>query len=243
MTGFATTGAPARTDRATASGLIVHEWVERWGGAERVLDAMMDAFPDAGVRVLWNDTPVLDGREVTESWIARTPLRNNKALALPAMLPTWRMPSPGITRMDAGQLAPVRPPREGTARNAQVRLRPHARALHLGARARPPRRLELGACGERILKPIDRRRAAEATSIAVNSRFTGERVARAWEQPSQVIYPPVDTKDWWRPTTGARTSPTTSSVSSTRCPRSSCSAPRAWSTTSASTGSSRSARR
>ena len=44
------------------------------------------------------------------------------------------------------------------------------------------------------LKPIDRRRAAEATSIAVNSRFTGERVARAWEQPSRVMYPPVDTE-------------------------------------------------
>lgn len=55
----------------------------------------------------------------------------------------------------------------------------------------------------RVLKPIDRRRAAEATSIAVNSRYTGERVARAWEQPSRVIYPPVDTKtlvatDDWR---------------------------------------------
>ena len=73
MTGFAAQAVAARTDRATAPGLIVHEWVERWGGAERVLDAMMDAFPDAGVRVLWNDTPVFDGREVSESWIARTP--------------------------------------------------------------------------------------------------------------------------------------------------------------------------
>ena len=41
------------------SGVIIHEWVERWGGAERVLDAMTDAFPDADVRVLWNDTPEL----------------------------------------------------------------------------------------------------------------------------------------------------------------------------------------
>ena len=95
MTVFATTGSQARTDRATAPGLIVHEWVERWGGAERVLDAMTDAFPTAGVHVLWDDTDVLEGRDVTESWIARTPLRNNKVLALPAMLPTWRMPPPG----------------------------------------------------------------------------------------------------------------------------------------------------
>jgi glycosyltransferase involved in cell wall biosynthesis len=54
-----------------------------------------------------------------------------------------------------------------------------------------------------LLKPIDRRRAGEATSIAVNSRFTGERVTRAWHQPSRVIYPPVETEallaiDDWR---------------------------------------------
>ena len=72
--------------------MIVHEWVERWGGAERVLDAMTDAFPDADVRVLWNDTPELIDRQISESWIARTPLRRNKVLALPAMLPTWRLP-------------------------------------------------------------------------------------------------------------------------------------------------------
>ncbi len=54
-----------------------------------------------------------------------------------------------------------------------------------------------------MLKPIDRRRAAEAASIAVNSRFTGDRVARAWGQPSRVMYPPVETEalvgiDDWR---------------------------------------------
>jgi glycosyltransferase involved in cell wall biosynthesis len=56
-----------------------------------------------------------------------------------------------------------------------------------------------------LLKPIDRHRAGEATSIAVNSRFTGERVADAWHQPSRVIYPPVNTEvlqaitDWRAP--------------------------------------------
>ena len=70
------------------SGVIIHEWAERWGGAERVLEAMTPALPDADVKVLWSDAPVLLGRTVTESWIARTPLRNHKPLALPLMLPT-----------------------------------------------------------------------------------------------------------------------------------------------------------
>jgi glycosyltransferase involved in cell wall biosynthesis len=204
VTVFATTGAPARTNRAMSPGIIVHEWVERWGGAERVLDAMMDAFPEAGVRVLWDDTPVLDGREVTESWIARTPLRNNKALALPAMLPTWRMPSPGSPEwmlVSSHLFAHHVKTRPGTRKYVYA----HTPARYIWEPERDRRGDSMAArAASSILKPIDRRRAAEATSIAVNSRFTGERVARAWEQPSQVIYPPVDTKnlvattDWRR---------------------------------------------
>jgi len=41
------------------AGLIVHEWIERFGGAEKVLDAMVGTFPDADVLCLWNDVPEL----------------------------------------------------------------------------------------------------------------------------------------------------------------------------------------
>jgi len=203
MTDFATTRVSENTVSATAPALIVHEWVERWGGAERVLDAMMDAFPDAGVRVLWNDTPVFDGREVTESWIARTSLRRNKVLALPAMLPTWRMPSSGNPEwmlVSSHLFAHHIKARPGTRKLVYA----HTPARYIWEPERDHRGdSAMARMASRVLKPIDRRRAAEATSIAVNSRYTGERVARAWEQPSRVIYPPVDTKtlvatDDWR---------------------------------------------
>lgn len=209
VTDFAVTGVPARTANATSHGLIVHEWVERWGGAERVFDAMIDAFPEADVRVLWNDTPVLDGREVTESWLARTPLRNNKAMALPAMLPTWRMPTAGSPEwmLVSSHLFAhhVRAP-QGV--NKYVYAHTPARYIWEPERDRRGDSPWVRAASA-VLKPIDRRRAAEATSIAVNSRFTAERVARAWEQPSRVMYPPVDTEtliateDWRRDLTDA----------------------------------------
>ena len=113
---------------------------------------------------------------MTESWIARTPLRNHKVLALPAMLPTWRMPDSGDPDWMLVSSHLFAHHVRTTRAHAEVRLRAHPRPLHLGARARPPRQLARGARGQRMLKPIDRRRAAEATSIAVNSRFTGERV-------------------------------------------------------------------
>lgn len=194
MTVFATTDVPSRAASATASGLIVHEWVERWGGAERVLEAMSDAFPDAAMRVLWDDTSLLDGREVSQSWIARTPLRNNKVLALPAMLPTWRMPlaeTPEWMLVSSHLFAHhIKAPA-----GVQKFVYAHTPARYIWEPERDHRGDSAWArAASGILKPIDRRRAAEATSIAVNSRFTGERVARAWEQPSRVMYPPVDTE-------------------------------------------------
>ena len=73
------------------AGLIVQEWIEETGGAEQVLDAMRLAFPDARVGCLWNDDPSRFAPDaVDESWLARTPLRGRKALALPLMSPTWR---------------------------------------------------------------------------------------------------------------------------------------------------------
>ncbi len=187
----------------------MHEWVERWGGAERVLEAMIDAYPDADVRVLWNDTPALDGREVTESWLARTPLRRNKVLALPAMLPTWRAPlgvSPEWMLVSSHLFAHhIRTP-PGVNKYVYA----HTPARYIWEPERDHRGTSAWArAASSILKPIDRHRAAEATSIAVNSRFTGQRVGDAWKQPSRVIYPPVDTKaliateDWRRDLTDA----------------------------------------
>ena len=73
------------------AGLIVQEWIEETGGAEQVLDAMRLAFPESRVACLWNDDPTrFPPGAVVESWLARTPLRGRKALALPLMSSTWR---------------------------------------------------------------------------------------------------------------------------------------------------------
>src|SRR5256885_922448 len=73
------------------TGLIVHEWVGAHGGSEKVVDAMLEAFPAAELLCLWNDAADrFPSVKVRESWLARTPLRRNKALALPLMSRTWR---------------------------------------------------------------------------------------------------------------------------------------------------------
>ena len=52
---------------------------------------MLDSFPAGLVHTLWNDAPErMRHTIVVESWMARTPLRNAKALALPCVSRTWR---------------------------------------------------------------------------------------------------------------------------------------------------------
>ncbi|MDR1825000.1 MAG: hypothetical protein LBR27_06670, partial [Bifidobacteriaceae bacterium] len=72
------------------SGVIVHEWIARFGGSENVVDQLAAMFPDAELRVLWVDAPERLTLPTRETWLARTPLRRSKALAVPFMLPTWR---------------------------------------------------------------------------------------------------------------------------------------------------------
>ncbi|WNY33457.1 hypothetical protein Q9Q99_15595 [Curtobacterium flaccumfaciens] len=63
---------------------------EAVGGAERVLDAMADEYPDADLFGLWNDAPGrYPGRRVIESALAPTPLRGRKALAVPFLPALW----------------------------------------------------------------------------------------------------------------------------------------------------------
>ena len=176
------------------TGVLVHEWLARSGGSENVFEALADVFPDAQRYCLWNDS---DGRFTVdgETWIARTPLRGHKAAALPLMPIAWRqLPEVNAEWVLASTHLFAHHARFGGAtREVPKLVYAHTPARYiwspeLDERGRSiPARTVAG-----LLKPLDRRRAQEATSIAVNSRFVAERVENAWHRESTVIYPPVD---------------------------------------------------
>lgn len=180
------------------AGLIVHEWLEPRGGAEKVVDAMCTAFPDADLLALWNDAPTKYA-DAQQTWLAKTPLRKHKAAALPLLPAVWRG---------------VRP----YARHAQhdwMLVSSHLFAHHVRPRgadhdipkfvyAHTPARYiwtpELDQRGDSavvraaaaLLKPLDRRRAQEPVKIAANSKFVRDRIRETWQRDADVIYPPVD---------------------------------------------------
>jgi len=175
------------------SGLIVNEWIEPAGGAERVLDRLALLFPDADMLCLWNDAPERFGdRTVRETWLANTPLRGRKALSLPFMPVTWRIPR--------------------QIHHDWVLVSSHAFAHHVRVEGDAPKYVyahtparylwapELDARGDNLaakiagppLRALDRASAQHPIAIAANSRFVAERIERSWGRTATVIHPPVD---------------------------------------------------
>jgi glycosyltransferase involved in cell wall biosynthesis len=153
-------------------------------------------YPDAPIECLWDDAPGrFEPGRVKETWLAKTPIRRNKVLALPLMPFVWR--NRGNSDADwilcSSHLFAHHARFRGRARNAQ-------KFVYLYTPARYIWTPELDKRGDSfvvrtiapLLQLLDRRRAKEAHSIASISNFVKERVQNTWQLESTVIYPPVD---------------------------------------------------
>lgn len=177
-------------------GVLVHEWISRIGGSEKVFDAMVEAFPDADLLTLWNDDAEnrYPGRPVRESWLARTPFRRSKALALPFMPSAWRNRVGGYDwALVSSHAFAHHVTFRGSSADFRKYVYVHTPARYLWAP-------ELDARGQGVLprligpslKRLDRRRAQETTEFAANSEYVRARIQRAWGRDARVIYPPVE---------------------------------------------------
>lgn len=175
------------------SGVIVHEWIAQKGGSENVVQVLSQLYPDADVMCLWNDSVGrFDPDRIRETWLARTPLRRSKALALPFMPTTWRnTPDHDYEwAIVSSHLFAHHVRFKNASFNPFVYVHSPARYLW---------NPELDTRGNKFhvkllagpLRWLDRRRAQENKEFAANSLFVKERIERAWKVPARVIHPPV----------------------------------------------------
>jgi len=181
----------------TSRGLIVHEWIERVGGAERVLDEFAGLFPAAEILTLWNDHPdrYRSGR-VHETVLARLPHAGRKVVSLPLMPAVWRTSGRQLGAHDWALVSShlfahhVRVPGVDPDRHFVYAYTP-ARYLwepDLDSRGSAlPMRAAATA-----LRRLDRRVGSRHQRLAVPSAFVRDRVARTWGIDAEVIHPPVD---------------------------------------------------
>lgn len=181
------------------AGLLVHEWIEQTGGAEKVLDSMAREYEDAEIACLWDDAPDrYPGRTIHQSWMSKTQLRNSKIAGLPFMSSTWRgfrvdkkfdwiLASSYVFAHHARfEFNGSMPPKYVYA---------HTPARYFWAPEYDPRgNSPLVRAAAPYFRSNDRRRAKEITAVAANSKFVLERVRQSWGIDGEVIYPPVDVR-------------------------------------------------
>lgn len=182
---------------APVSGLIVHEWIEENGGAEKVVAAMVDAFPGADVLALWDDAPGSLGTDrVRETWLARTPLRRRKVAALPTLPLVWRYAVPRDRPHDwllvSSHLFAHHVRARGASTGVPKLVYAHTPARYLWVPELEPRGASAPVrLAASVLKPLDRNRAGELTAVAANSGFVRDRIRDTWQRDAEVIHPPV----------------------------------------------------
>jgi glycosyltransferase involved in cell wall biosynthesis len=174
---------------------VVHEWFSAVGGSENVFLAIADLVPHADRYVLWAE-PDADATGLRETWLARTPLRRSKALALPLMPLVWRTvrrPAPEVVISSSHAFAHT------------VKLGDPAHTRHLSYVHSPARYVwspdfdgrgghPALAPARKLLQGVDRRGGRHVHAYAANSAEVQGRIKRFWGRDSTVVHPPVDVR-------------------------------------------------
>lgn len=196
-------------------GLIAHEWIEARGGSENVLEAIAALYPDADVVTPWTNAPHrFTDRTVRELWLARSPLRGRKAASVLALAAAWRSAIPRDAPAYDWVLASshlfshhIRP--RGLSKDAPKLVYAYTPARYIWTPEMDARGEGIIArAGSSLLRPLDRRRAGEATAVAGISEFVRSRIEETWQVEASIIYPPVETTalqsipDWRAELTG-----------------------------------------
>lgn len=177
------------------TGLIVHEWIAKHGGSENVLQCMVEEYPEADIFCLWNEAgDRFSGSRVGESWLAKTPLRHNKALALPFMPAAWKGVNlePYDWVLVSSHLFAHHVGARRARRKSAMHVYVHTPARYIWVPELDARgQNALGRLAAPLLKRLDKHKASDGARFAANSKFIQERIRNTWGQESQVIYPPV----------------------------------------------------
>ncbi|MDP3957597.1 MAG: glycosyltransferase [bacterium] len=183
---------------------LVHDFLVAYGGAERVLEALAEMFPEAPIYTLLYDKERMGehfrGRDIRVSWLAKLPKFLKKRYRF--FLPFFPV---AVESFDLRDFDLVISSSGAWSKGIVTRLNTkHIAYLH------SPMRYawdyheqyldELGAYGKlRIftrallsyLRVWDRQAAERPDAIISNSRFTAARVKKYYRRGSQVMYPPA----------------------------------------------------
>ncbi len=184
---------------------IVHDWLNGMRGGERVLEALLDQFPQAALYTLLHTpgrvSPAIEACPIRTSFIQRLPMAHRHYRRY---LPLFPM---AVERFDLSGFDLVLSTSHCVALGALT----HAATCHIGYCFTPMRYAwdmtaeylassQLGPAGRLVFPPLltwlrtwDRSAAQRPDFLACISHHVARRVAKHYGRTARVIYPPVET--------------------------------------------------
>lgn len=183
---------------------LVHDYLVQRGGAERVLDAFAELYPDAPIYTLVHDERAMRGafrgRDIRTSFLQNLPWSRRNHRLFPILMPL------AIEQFDFSQFDVVLSDSASYAKGAIT----GPETLHV-CYMHTPMRYAWDDCQKYaqdfgfpslvkrlvpfLVNPLrlwDRASAKRPDAIIANSRFVARRIAKYYRRPAEVIHPPVD---------------------------------------------------
>jgi len=185
---------------------IVHEWLNNYGGSERLLSEILGIYPRAELYALIHNkqnlvNTALGGRSVNTSFMQNIPHVEHLYRGLLPLMPL------AIESVNVRQYPVVVSISHAVAHGVKT----HKDQIHVSYVCTPMRyawhlqddylhlhHLDKPLIGSAarltlsMLRRWDRKSASRADHLLAISKWTAARIKQAWGRESQVIYPPVD---------------------------------------------------
>jgi glycosyltransferase involved in cell wall biosynthesis len=183
---------------------LVHDYLVQYGGAERVLEAFCEAFPDAPIYTMVYDEKLTNGafrtRKIRTSFLQKIPLISSHHRAYPLLMPlaieSFDLSDFDVVLSDSNSYA------KGVLTGADTL---HITYCHTPMRYawddchRHMREFDYSRLTKRLL-PLavsylrlwDKISAERPDKYIANSRFVAARIAKYYRKECTVLYPPVN---------------------------------------------------
>ena len=193
---------------------LVHDYIKEYGGAEKVLETLHEIFPDADVYTtvylpsfLGPHKDKFQNWKIKTSWLQNVPfiskLISPARLVAPFIFLSWNFSKYDVVIVSATGAYNPNLIRKGKALHICYCHTP-PRYLYGYATAREWKKNSLLRASAEIfnyfLRIIDRASSKNVDYFIANSKEVSKRIEKFYGRHSQVIYPPIDIKEYSRVT-------------------------------------------
>jgi glycosyltransferase involved in cell wall biosynthesis len=187
---------------------IVHEWLVTYGGSERVVEEILECFPEADVFSLIDfikERDFLKGKTVKTSFVQKLPFAKRKYRAYLPLFPlaVEQFNLSGYDLIISSSHAVAKGVLVGPDQlhvsyvHSPIRYAWDLQHQYLNeAKLTSGLRSLFARVALHYLRTWDVRTANGVDAFVVNSEFIGRRVNRVYRRESTVVYPPVDTDEF-----------------------------------------------